>query len=56
MGYRDITLADLCLAMIVLATTVIAAKNIPGVLEMAVLQHLPLDAGRATPWPRCRAI
>ena len=42
---RDITLADLCLAAIVLATTVIAAKNIPGLLEMAVLQHLPFDAG-----------
>ena len=44
-GYRDIMLADLCLAVIVLATTVIAAKNIPGLLEMALLQHLPLDAG-----------
>ena len=30
---------------IVLATTMIAAKNIPGLLEMAVLQHLPFDAG-----------
>ena len=30
---------------LILATTVIAAKNIPGLLEMAVLQHLPLDAG-----------
>jgi potassium-dependent mechanosensitive channel len=42
---REITLADLCLAAIILATTVIAAKNIPGLLEMAVLQHLPVDAG-----------
>ncbi len=40
-----ITLADVCLAVIVLSTTVIAAKNIPGLLEMAVLQHLPVDAG-----------
>jgi potassium efflux system protein len=40
-----ITLADLALAAVVLATSVIAAKNIPGLLEMAVLQHLPLDAG-----------
>jgi potassium efflux system protein len=40
-----VTLADLCLAMIFLATTVIAAKNIPGLLEIAVLQHMPLDAG-----------
>jgi potassium efflux system protein len=40
-----ITLADLVLAVLVLATTFIAAKNIPGLLEMAVLQHLPVDAG-----------
>jgi potassium efflux system protein len=40
-----VTLADLGLAVLALATTVIAAKNIPGMLEMAVLQHLPLDAG-----------
>ncbi len=40
-----ITLADLGLALVILATTVIAAKNIPGLLEMAVLQHLPMDAG-----------
>jgi potassium efflux system protein len=33
------------LAVIIFATTVIAAKNIPGLLEMAVLQHLPVDAG-----------
>jgi len=42
---RDIRLADLLLAAIVLATTIIAAKNIPGLLEMAILQHLPFDAG-----------
>lgn len=42
---RKITLADLCLAVIILATTVTAARNIPGLLEMAVLQHLPFDAG-----------
>ncbi|MEN6557856.1 MAG: mechanosensitive ion channel domain-containing protein [Thermoguttaceae bacterium] len=42
---RDIRLGDLLLAVIVFATTVIAAKNIPGLLEMAALQHLPLDAG-----------
>jgi potassium-dependent mechanosensitive channel len=42
---RDIKLGDLFLAVIILATTAIAAKNIPGLLEMAVLQHLPLDAG-----------
>lgn len=42
---RNVKIADLFLAVIVLATTIIAAKNIPGVLEMAVLQHLPFDAG-----------
>ncbi len=40
-----ITLADLGLAALMLATTLIAAKNIPGLLEMGLLQHLPLDAG-----------
>ncbi len=42
---RNVRLGDLLLAVIILATTVIAAKNIPGLLEMAVLQHLPVDAG-----------
>lgn len=40
-----ISLADLGLATLISATTLIAAKNIPGLLEMAVLQRLPLDAG-----------
>ena len=40
-----VTLAHLGLAILVLAATVIAAKNIPGLLEMALLQHLPVDAG-----------
>ncbi|MEN6457374.1 MAG: mechanosensitive ion channel domain-containing protein [Thermoguttaceae bacterium] len=40
-----VTLANLVLAVIVLAMTIIAAKNIPGLLEMALLQNLPLDAG-----------
>jgi potassium efflux system protein len=40
-----VTLADLLLAVVVVATVVIAAKNIPGLLEMVILQHLPLDAG-----------
>jgi potassium-dependent mechanosensitive channel len=42
---RSVKVGDLFLALIILATTVIAAKNIPGLLEMAVLQHLPFDAG-----------
>ncbi|MGA2796903.1 MAG: mechanosensitive ion channel domain-containing protein [Thermoguttaceae bacterium] len=42
---ESVTLAHLGLAILVFATTVIAAKNIPGLLEMALLQHLPVDAG-----------
>ncbi|HEY4759447.1 MAG TPA: mechanosensitive ion channel domain-containing protein [Thermoguttaceae bacterium] len=42
---ESVTLAHLSLAILALATTLIAAKNIPGLLEMAVLQHLPVDAG-----------
>jgi potassium efflux system protein len=40
-----VTLADLVLALLVFATTMIGAKNIPGLLEVAVSQHLPFDAG-----------
>lgn len=42
---RAVKLSDLLLAIIILATTITAARNIPGLLEMAVLQHLPFDAG-----------
>ncbi len=42
---ESVTLAHLGLAILVLTTTLIAAKNIPGLLEMALLQHLPVDAG-----------
>jgi len=42
---REVMLSNLCLALIILATTIIAAKNIPGLLELAVLQHLPFAAG-----------
>jgi potassium efflux system protein len=45
MAITPVTLADLGLAILAFATTLIAAKNIPGLLEMAVLQHLPLEAG-----------
>ena len=44
-SHTTLTLANLGFAALVLATTTIAAKNIPGLLEMAILQHLPLDAG-----------
>jgi potassium efflux system protein len=40
-----VTLADVILAALVLGMTLVAARNLPGLLEMAVLQHLPVDAG-----------
>ncbi|MFZ5830868.1 MAG: mechanosensitive ion channel domain-containing protein [Planctomycetota bacterium] len=40
-----ITLANLVAAGLVLAMMWIAAKNMPGLLEMLVLQHLPVDGG-----------
>jgi potassium efflux system protein len=40
-----ITLGDLTVGFIMVLVTVLAAKNIPGVLEIALLQRLPLDPG-----------
>jgi potassium efflux system protein len=40
-----ITLADLIVALVVLSLTVVATKNAPGVLEITILQRLPLDSG-----------
>ena len=40
-----ITLANLGIAGLVTLITVVAVKNIPGLLEVAILQRLPIDAG-----------
>ncbi len=40
-----ITLGDLIIGFIMVMITILAAKNIPGVLEIALLQRLPLDPG-----------
>ena len=40
-----ITLANLGIACLVALLTVVAVKNIPGLLEIAVLRRLPFDAG-----------
>jgi potassium-dependent mechanosensitive channel len=40
-----LTLSDLLLGVISLLVTLLAAKNLPGVLEITLLQRLPLDAG-----------
>jgi potassium efflux system protein len=42
-GSPPITLADVALSAVVAAMTVIAARNLPGLLEIAVLQRLPLE-------------
>ena len=42
---QPITLADLLLALIVLAVTWIASRNLPVLMEIAVLQHLDLQPG-----------
>ena len=38
-----ITLADLMLSIIILIVAIMAARNLPGMLEMMVLQKLPID-------------
>lgn len=40
-----VTLADLALALLFIAITIIAAKNLPGLMEIIFLQRLPLDPG-----------
>ncbi len=40
-----LTLADLLLALVFVALTSVAAKNLPALLELALLQRLPLDGG-----------
>ncbi|MES9863566.1 MAG: mechanosensitive ion channel domain-containing protein [Candidatus Thiodiazotropha sp. LLP2] len=40
-----LTLNDILLGIIILAFTFLAAKNLPGVLEITILQRLPLETG-----------
>lgn len=44
-GELSITVADIGLSVIVLLTTWVAFRNVPGLIEIVVLQRLPLDAG-----------
>jgi potassium efflux system protein len=44
-GPVGITLADIGLTVLIVVVTLIAARNISGLLEIAVLQHLPMEAG-----------
>jgi potassium efflux system protein len=40
-----ITLADICMAVVVAVTTIIAGRNLPGLLEVILLNRLPMDPG-----------
>jgi potassium efflux system protein len=40
-----VTLADLLLAVVIVGVTMIASKNLPGLMEIAVLQRLTLEPG-----------
>jgi potassium efflux system protein len=40
-----ITLANLVLAFLALTITIVAARNLPGVLEITLLNYLPMDKG-----------
>jgi potassium efflux system protein len=42
--YQAITVADLAFAVLVVVLMLIAARNLPALLEIALLRHLPLDA------------
>lgn len=41
----SVTLADLLVAIMIASMAVIAAKNLPGLLEFTVLQRLPVESG-----------
>lgn len=41
----DLTLADLLLALVFTLLVLVAARNLPALLELALLQRLPLDSG-----------
>ncbi len=42
---KAVTLADLGLAVVVAVVTVLAARNLPGFMEIMVLQHMPMEPG-----------
>ncbi|MEX1095667.1 MAG: mechanosensitive ion channel domain-containing protein [Planctomycetales bacterium] len=42
---RIYTVGDLLFAAVILAVVIVAARNLPGLLHVGVLQYLPLDAG-----------
>ena len=43
--YRPVSIADLAWATLVLSLALVAARNIPGLLEISILQQFPIDKG-----------
>ena len=41
----EITLSNLLMSMVIVVFTILAARNLPGFLEIAILQRLPVDQG-----------
>ncbi len=41
----NLTLSDLVIGLMIVVVTVLAAKNLPGILEITLLQRLPLETG-----------
>ncbi len=44
-GARALTVADLLMAALVMVTTYVATRNVAGLLELTLLNHLPVDRG-----------
>ena len=47
---QPITLARLLFGLLIVVITIVAAKNIPGILEIAILRNLPLLPGTRYAW------
>jgi potassium efflux system protein len=45
LGTRWITVGDLATSIVIVLLTIVASRNLPGLLEIACLRRLPLDAG-----------
>ena len=44
-GTASVTLADLALAVLIFVLTIVAGRNVPGLVELIILHRLPLDHG-----------
>jgi len=44
-GITEVTVADVLLAAVIIVITYVATENVPGLLELTLLNYLPVDAG-----------